>query len=146
MYVPDYLKQGKITTIKSIPNPNGAPGYFWKETESCAGFNVSNDCPWRFEEMELIGYTPNECLQNIGHLEGCDQMVAYIRIQSQIDSQEEAMMQFYTTIFTCVVLSIASVTVSGDIEVIVIQPIKKIVDIIQRLAESPLKKPEPPAK
>jgi len=39
-------------------------------------------------------------------------------------------MQFYTTVFTCIVLSIASLTVSGDIEIIVIQPIKKIVDII----------------
>ena len=55
-------------------------------------------------------------------------------------------MQFATTVFTCIVLSIASLTVSGDIEVIVIHPIKKIMDIIQRLAEGPLKKPEPPAK
>ena len=45
--------------------------------------------------------------------------------------------------FTCIVLSIASITVSGDIEEIVIVPIKKIVDIIQRLAEGPLRKPEP---
>jgi hypothetical protein len=53
-------------------------------------------------------------------------------------------MQFFTTVFTCIVLSIASLTVSGDIEIIVIQPIKKIVDIIQRLAEGPLKRPELP--
>jgi len=39
-------------------------------------------------------------------------------------------------------LTIASLTFSRDIEMIVITPIKKIVDIIQRLAEGPLKKPE----
>jgi hypothetical protein len=42
------------------------------------------------------------------------------------------------------VLTIASLTFSSDIESIVIIPIKKIVDIIQRLAEGPLKKPEQP--
>jgi hypothetical protein len=40
------------------------------------------------------------------------------------------------------VLVIASLTFSRDIDLIVILPIKKIVDIIQRLAEGPLKKPE----
>jgi hypothetical protein len=44
--------------------------------------------------------------------------------------KEEAAYQFYTTVFTCVVLSFASITVAGDIEIIVIHPIKKIVDII----------------
>ena len=39
-------------------------------------------------------------------------------------------------------LTIASFTFSRDIDLIVILPIKKIVDIIQRLAEGPLKKPE----
>jgi hypothetical protein len=38
----------------------------------------------------------------------------------------------------------ASLTFTSDIEQIVIVPIKKIVDIIQRLAEGPLKKPEQP--
>ena len=31
-----------------------------------------------------------------------------------------------------------------DTEIIVINPIKKVVEIIQKLAENPLKKPEPP--
>ena len=47
-----------------------------------------------------------------------------------------------TTIFTCVVLVVASLTFSRDIDLIVILPIKKIVDIIQKLAEGPLKRPE----
>jgi hypothetical protein len=44
--------------------------------------------------------------------------------------------------FTCLVLTVASLTFANDIEYIVILPIKKIVNIIQRLAEGPLKKPE----
>ena len=39
---------------------------------------------------------------------------------------------------------VACLTFQNDIELIVIIPIKKIVDIIQRLAEGPLKKPEQP--
>jgi len=41
-------------------------------------------------------------------------------------------------------LVVACLTFQNDIELIVIIPIKKIVDIIQRLAEGPLKKPEQP--
>jgi len=52
-------------------------------------------------------------------------------------------MQFWTTIFTCIVLCAASLTFGRDIELIVVKPIQKIVDVIQRLAEGPLKKPEP---
>jgi hypothetical protein len=71
----------------------------------------------------------------------CEQLSAFMRIQFKLEKQEEAMMQLFTTLFTCFVLCIASLTVSNDIEVIVIIPVKKIVDIIQRLAEGPLKKP-----
>jgi len=38
---------------------------------------------------------------------------------------------------------VASLTFGRDIELIVVKPIQKIVDVIQRLAEAPLKKPEP---
>jgi hypothetical protein len=44
------------------------------------------------------------------------------------------------------VLTAASLIFSGDAERIVIKPIKKIILIIQKLAENPLKKPEPPKK
>jgi len=117
-------------------------GNYWEETAPCAGFTVHDDCPWRFEEMMLVSYTPIECNNNPEL--SCDQLVSYLRFHNKLEKQEEAQMQFYTTVFTCIVLSIASLTVSGDIEIIVIHPIKKIVDIIQRLAEGPLKKPEPP--
>ena len=54
------------------------------------------------------------------------------------------MLQFMTTIFTCIVIAVFCLTLQGDIELIVVTPIKKIVDIIQRLAEGPLKKPDQP--
>lgn len=119
--------------------------------------------------MKLISFTPKECFHYEEKLHDkvlkltnstehhkndillnqnlrCEQLSAFMRILYKQEKKEEAMMQFYTTIFTCVVLCIASLTVSNDIEVIVIIPVKKIVDIIQRLAEGPLKKPQPPSK
>ena len=50
-----------MSTIKSIPNQKGLGGSYWTQTDECAGFKVGNDCPWRYEEMELIAYTPTEC-------------------------------------------------------------------------------------
>ena len=50
--------------------------------------------------------------------------------------------QIATTMFTCVVLAVAFIVFSHDTQVHVIIPIKKVVAIIQKLAESPLKKPE----
>ena len=73
---------------------------------------------------------------------GCDQLVAYARFQVQLEKKQEAKLQFYTTIFTCIVIAAFCLTLASDIELIVVIPIKKIVDIIQRLAEGPLKKPD----
>lgn len=56
------------------------------------------------------------------------------------------MLQFTTTIFTCFVLAVAFLVFSRDTEVIVIRPIKKVVEIIHKLADDPLKKPEPPVE
>jgi hypothetical protein len=57
-----------MNSIKSIPHRKGdtgeSSGNYWEETEKCAGFKVSNDCPWRFQEMTLVSYTPSECLQD----------------------------------------------------------------------------------
>lgn len=39
-------------------------------------------------------------------------------------------MQFFLTIFTCVVLAIASLQYGSDIDTIVVEPIKKIIDVI----------------
>ena len=125
--------------IKSIPTRDGK-GIFWEENPDCGGFEVKDSCPWRYEEMLLVTYTPSECQLN--RTLGCDNLVSYARFQQKLELQDEASQQFYTTMFTCLVLTVASLTFANDIEQIVILPIKKIVNIIQRLAEGPLKKPE----
>ena len=55
-----------MNSIKSIPHrvDDNIEGNYWEETESCAGFEVKNDCPWRFEEMILVSFTPKECIEN----------------------------------------------------------------------------------
>ena len=70
--------------------------------------------------------------------------MAYARLSIRDAKQEQATLQFVTTIFTCVVLTVLFIVFNNDTETIVIKPIKKVVDIIERLAESPLKKPTPP--
>jgi hypothetical protein len=46
--------------IKFIParGKNTSEGAYWKQTDACAGLDVSDDCPFRYEEMELVTYTP----------------------------------------------------------------------------------------
>lgn len=94
--------------------------------------------------MDLITFTPLECLNN--QVLGCDQLVAYARFNKRYEKVQEAILQFLTTLFTCCVLTVASLVFSNDAQRIVIRPIQKIIEIIQRLAENPLKKPEPPKK
>ena len=90
--------------------------------------------------MKLVSFIPVQCTKE--KKLGCDQLVAYARFQMQLEKREEAKLQFSTTIFTCIVIAVFCLTLQGDIELIVVTPIKKIVDIIQRLAEGPLKKPD----
>ena len=113
---------------------------YWVQEDTCAGFKLTDKCPHRYEEMELITYTPKECREGNGN--NCKHLTSYARFQLKYEKQQSASLQFYTTIFTCIVLTVASLTFGNDIELIVVNPIKKIVDIIQRLAEGPLKKPE----
>jgi len=60
LYIPDFNKLGRMGTIPFIPaaGKNTSDGAFWKQVESCAGFEVSSDCPLRHTEMQLITYTP----------------------------------------------------------------------------------------
>jgi hypothetical protein len=50
-----------MDSIKEIPTADGK-GVFWKEHPDCGGFTVKDTCPWRYEEMLLVTYTPYECL------------------------------------------------------------------------------------
>ena len=56
----------------------------------------------------------------------------------------QAMLQFMTTIFTCLILGAGAIMFSNDTEELIINPITKMVSIIKTLAENPLDKPEPP--
>jgi hypothetical protein len=49
-----------------------------------------------------------------------------------------------TTLFTCFILTVASLIFSSDTQRIVITPITKMVGVIKTLTDDPLQKPEPP--
>ena len=66
-----------MDTIKSIPGEEEGGEPFWEQSENCAGFIVGDDCEWRYEEMELISFTPVECLEDKSL--ACDQIVSYAR-------------------------------------------------------------------
>lgn len=109
-----------MNTIEYIPAPgiSNRTNAIWSQIDSCAGFEVSDDCPYRYSEMELITFTPLECQD--GSIDGCENLTAYARFNIQPETQEEAILQFATTIFTCFVLTGASLIFSNDAERIVI--------------------------
>lgn len=55
---------------------------YWKEDTHCAGFTVSDNpnCQLRTEEMSLVMYTPEECVND--QLPNCIQLVTYARIST----------------------------------------------------------------
>jgi len=87
-------------------------------------------------------YTPEQCMS--GEIEGCKSLIAYTRLGIKEFSVQQAMLQFGTTIFTCIILGTGSIMFSNDTEKIIINPITKMVSIIKTLADDPLQKPEPP--
>lgn len=72
--------------------------------------------------MTLVTFTPDVCTNKdrIDYLPGCEYLVAYARILNVKAKEEEAILQFTTTLFTCFVLTIAFLIFSHDTEVIVI--------------------------
>jgi hypothetical protein len=70
--------------------------------------------------------------------------VSYARIDMSYIKRNEAIWNFATTLFTIVFLSCIFIVFNRDTENVVVKPIKKVVQIIIRLAENPLKKPEQP--
>jgi len=60
----------------------------WTETAECSGFEVPDNCPWRYEEMELVTFTPDYCLTQ--KVEGCEYLVSYARFNKRVAKQEEA--------------------------------------------------------
>lgn len=80
LYLPDWTRNGTLNTITSIAPSKVGRNDGWTQTDECAGFKVSSDCPWRVEEMLLIGFTPDECFAELAD-SGCDDLVAYARFQ-----------------------------------------------------------------
>lgn len=63
LYLPDYLNEGKMSEIKNIPRKGNTysandPNPYWSQDENCSGFIVGDGCNWRWEEMNLITFTP----------------------------------------------------------------------------------------
>ena len=133
LYVPDYNKQGQMADIDKIPNEgqtfaNMEAPYYWEQSEKCSGFYISEECPWRPEEMTLVTFRPSACED--GSLKGCEQLVAYVRIVDIVTIKATATAQILITLFTCVVLACSFIIFSHDTQVHVIIPIKKVVAII----------------
>ena len=93
LYIPDYTRNGRMGEIKSIPWPDDYeredddPEFFWTQNDACAGFYVTNECQWRFEEMALITYSPYTCT---GVLEGCEELIAYARVVLSNETKQTA--------------------------------------------------------
>ena len=123
LYIPDFTKNGRMSNVSSIPQPVGSNSTapYWSEVPSCAGFQISKDCPYRVEEMYLLTFTPLQCLDT--EIVGCERLVSYARFNRRPEKVQEAILQFCTTIFTCCVLTIASLVFSNDAQKIVIRPI-----------------------
>ena len=78
LYVPDFTKGGRMGSIQQITSLGNDEEIMWEETAECAGFEVSDECPWRVDEMELVKYTPLECLTEELHLH-CETLQSYAR-------------------------------------------------------------------
>ena len=87
---------------------------FWQEDPHCAGYYVDDnpDCDLRPKELELLTYTPKQCLD--GTLENCDRLISYTRLSIRTHSQEAAMLQFLTTIFTCFIMGAGAIMFAND--------------------------------
>lgn len=92
IYIPDWTNKGQMNTIEMVPrmgnpyDPND-PDPYWREETACAGFALNKEtCPWRMDEMHLVTFTPDACVN--GDLVGCEYLVAYARILNRSAIQE----------------------------------------------------------
>ena len=127
--VPDFTAEGKVQDITSVPN--------WDSDPDCSGKSVPSECSLRDQEMKLIIYAPETCIDE--DLAGCEEIQAYARFDMQSFVRQEAQMNIIITIFVGLILAVASVTFAYDTQKIVIKPVTKMVKIIQNLADDPLK-------
>lgn len=74
--------------IKSIPGVKEGDPPFWEQDELCSGFKIDQKCKWRYDEMELVSFTPDECIENPAL--GCNKLVAHARFETSRERQEQA--------------------------------------------------------
>ena len=76
MYLPDFESNGTMNVIEKVPTRDGKEIY-WEKDPYCSGFKIDNDlCTLRTSEMDLVAYTPSECLLK---KYDCQDLVAYVR-------------------------------------------------------------------
>lgn len=77
----DKLTWPQIDALKTLDRKMFPSELFWREMTECSGFKVSDkkECNLRHEEMNLVMYTPEECVR--GDIKNCDQLVTYSRVQ-----------------------------------------------------------------
>lgn len=92
--------------------------------------------------MELYQYTPSECIKDESL--GCKSLKAFARYMTRPANENENRQTFLTILFTCFIVTLVSFKFQDYITVGVEVPIKKIIDIIQKLADEPLKSPNLP--
>lgn len=92
------MNKGKMQTIKAIPkaktdlgssfDPSNIQDPYWKQNDPCAGPEVSKECEWRYDEMQLLTFTPQVCASS--KLPGCEDLVAYVRINIRYATKMKA--------------------------------------------------------
>ena len=82
-----------MNSITQVPFQGGSfddedGPFYWQQLDSCAGFTVSDECPWRYEEMTLVTFRPDVCSN--GEVKGCEELVSYARIANGESSKQTA--------------------------------------------------------
>jgi hypothetical protein len=73
------MANGTVTDIESIPGDFDDPtDNLWEQEDDCAGKDVSDDCDLRVAEMQLIVFTPEDCLDE-DEVRGCSELKSFAR-------------------------------------------------------------------
>uniref|UniRef100_A0A0G4H167 Guanylate cyclase domain-containing protein n=1 Tax=Chromera velia CCMP2878 TaxID=1169474 RepID=A0A0G4H167_9ALVE len=138
LQAPDLRSKGHIEDFESITGiAESGKKQLWRQNPRCATLDPV-DCPYRDEELDLVSFTPPECLDR----EDCDSVASYARFQVQLRVRESAMWSMAVTVFIIILLGTLSMLLSQDTQNLVIAPIEKMVNIVKQLADDPLRRPD----
>jgi len=132
--IPDFEEGGRIHDIRRVESPQGT----WEADVKCDSFQTRDECKWRESEVELVVFTPEECLSS----NACREINVAAKFLKKDYSVQSAGMSMLTTIFIVFLLGAGAMTFSKDTQTLVIEPIEKMVNIVKQLADDPLNKPE----